>query len=226
MLSIIWNITNLCPWDCDFCVMDAGISCHRPELNVSEKLTAIKHLKDVDCRVDLSGGEVMLNRKEHLPLISALSAAIGKERLGISCSGAYIGKSEAAFLLEHIADIEMTMDAHPKRNFSHRPKGYHATAGKAADLFTAKGVRVGIQTVITRDHLDNPELLDELYKWLCEHRISEWSFADFFNKLRFVVPYISADFPYGIENQFPDDRRADIMLCAYFPEPAAPQVVG
>lgn len=180
MLSIIWNITNRCPWDCCFCVMDAGMDCRRSELTFSEKLTVIEHLKGVDCRVDLSGGEVMLNRKEHLPLISTLSAAIGKERLGISCSGAYISEQEAGFLSKHVADVEMTMDAHPEHDFPRRPKRYHATAGRAVDLLTAKSVSVGLQTVVTRDHLDSLGLLDDLYCWLCEHGVSEWSLLRYF----------------------------------------------
>jgi len=181
MLSIIWNITNRCPWNCDFCVMDADMNRRRDELSCHDKsITAINHLKGVDCRVDLSGGEVMLNRKEHLPLIAALSRAVGKERIGISCSGAYIGESEADFLAENVGDVEMTMDAHPKRNFPRRPAGYHATAAKATDLLTARGVRVGLQTVVTRDHLNNPELLDELHGWLCGHDVSEWSLIRYF----------------------------------------------
>ena len=180
MLSIIWNITNHCPWNCPFCVIDAGIDCQRAELTYSEKLTVIEHLRGIDCRVDLSGGEVMFNRKEHLPLIAYLSCVIGRERLGISCSGSYIGDSEAVFLSRYVANVEMTMDAHPEWDFPHRPRGYHVTAGKAADFLTAEGIRVGMQTVVTRDHMLNPKLFDDLHGWLCEHRISEWSLLRYF----------------------------------------------
>lgn len=205
MLSIIWNVTNCCPWNCGFCVMNAGMDCRRPELTYFEKLTVIEYLKDVDCRIDLFGGEVMLNRKEHLPLISALSAAIEKKRLKISCSGAYIDETEADFLSEYVADVEMTMDAHPDRDFPRRSKGYHATAGKAADLLTAKGVCVGLQTVITRDHFDNPELLGELYGWLCGHYISEWSLLRYFPSGRGV------DFP---ELALTDEENLLLVNCA------------
>lgn len=196
MLSIIWNVTNSCPWNCTFCATGAGMNRQRTELTYQDKLLAIENLNGVDCRVDLSGGEVMLNREEHMPLIAALSAAIGKDRLGISCSGAYIKENEAAFLSKHVEDVEMTMDAHPERDFPHRPKGYHSTAGEAADRLIAKGVRVGLQTVVTRNHCDNPVLLDELHDWLCNHKISEWSLIRYFPAGRGV------DFPkLGLMNE-------------------------
>lgn len=180
MLSIIWNITNRCPWDCVFCVTDAGESCMRPELTYQEKLQVVKNLQGVDCRIDLSGGEVMLNRTDHLPIIEKLSHMFGKERIGISCSGAFINNSEAEFLAKHIADVEMTMDAHPDVDFLRRPKGYHSTAAKAATKLMAKGVVIGFQTVVTRDHLENPTLFSSLHSWLKEHNVPVWSLIRYF----------------------------------------------
>lgn len=179
-LSIIWNVTNRCPWNCAFCVMDAGINCSRTELSMEDKMKAIDHLTGIDCKVDLSGGEVMLNRKDHMPLIKTLSEKVGKKCLGISCSGAFIGTEDAAFLAEYVSDVEMTMDAVPKRCFPNRPEHYHEIAGQAADNLKIAGVKVGLQTVVTRDHLNNPSILDELYTWMREHRIDEWSLIRYF----------------------------------------------
>ncbi len=186
MLSIIWNITNRCPWTCDFCATDAGMDCQRTELTYHDKLLAIENLNGVECRVDLSGGEIMLNRTDHMPLIATLSAAIGKGRLGISCSGAFIEDDEAELLSKYVSEVEMTMDAHPECDFPHRPKGYHTSAGKAVGKLMAKGVRVGLQTVVTRSHYDKPVLLDELHDWLCEHEIFEWSLIRYFSSGRGV----------------------------------------
>jgi MoaA/NifB/PqqE/SkfB family radical SAM enzyme len=74
----------------------------------------------------------------------------------------------------------MTMDAHPTYAFPRRPKQYHKGAANAADRLTAKSVRVGMQTILTRDHWQHPELLDDLYDWLCNHGIAEWSLLRFF----------------------------------------------
>jgi MoaA/NifB/PqqE/SkfB family radical SAM enzyme len=180
MLSIIWNITNRCPWDCNFCVTNAGMNCPRAELSYQEKLQAIDNLKGVDCRVDLSGGEVMLNHDEHLPVIEKLSFTIGKDRVGLSCSGIFIGDKEAEFLAQFVCDVEMTMDAHPDYDFPNRPNGYHIIAGQASNVLMEKGVRVGLQTVITRDHYENPWYLDDLHSWLRTCRIPEWSLLKFY----------------------------------------------
>lgn len=179
-LSIIWNVTNRCPWNCAFCVMDAGINCSRAELSMEDKMKAINHLTGIDCKVDLSGGEVMLNRNDHMPLIKALSKKIGKKHLGISCSGAFIGPQEAVFLAENVSGVEMTMDAVPDRGFTNRPEHYHEIAGQAADHLKRAGVNVGLQTVVTREHLNNPFILDELYAWMHEHQIDEWSLIRYF----------------------------------------------
>ena len=180
MLSVIWNITGRCIWDCAFCVMDAGMGCSRAELSYAEKQTAIEHLRGVDCRVDLSGGEVMLDREGHLPLIAKLSHMLGKDNLGISCSGVNIGEEEAGFLARFVSEVEMTMDARPGCSFPQRPKGYHTVAGKATDLLVANGVRVGLQTVLTRVHYGDPGLLVGLYDWLAAHGVSVWSLLRFF----------------------------------------------
>ena len=129
--KVVWNITPICLWDCDFCVMDSSINCTRKELSYEQKLTAIKNL-DVVQKVDLSGGEVFMNREDHMRIIPIISEMIGKENLGISCSGAYINAEIARKLSQYVSDIELTLDAHPDYNFIHRPKGYHKTAARAS----------------------------------------------------------------------------------------------
>jgi MoaA/NifB/PqqE/SkfB family radical SAM enzyme len=160
--------------------MDASKRGHSHELSFSEKLKVVQELRNVDCRVDLSGGEIMFDRDSHLPLISELSKALGKDRVGISCSGAFINDRVADVLAEYVSDVEMTMDASPNVDFPNRPELYHTTAGKASDLLVSKGVKVGIQTVLTRTHLENPDILSELYIWLREHKVSEWSLRRYF----------------------------------------------
>ena len=179
-LSIIWNITARCPFNCAFCAMDASPRCAKPELSFSQKLRVVENLQGVDCRVDLSGGEVMTNKPDHMAIIRALSQKLGKDCLGISCSGKGIDDSVAAELSFLIGDAEMTMDANPDDHFSRRPKDYHATAANATDIFKRNGIKVGLQTVLTRDHLERPELLDALYHWMREHGVDEWSLLRFF----------------------------------------------
>jgi hypothetical protein len=159
--------------------MDAGPAAKRGEMSLEQKLRTVKELGKANCRVDLSGGEVMLNKRDHLPVIELLSHTLGREKLGLSCSGAFIDDSTARWLSGLVGDVEMTMDAHPGRAFRYRPAAYHLTAAKASVLLKRWGVSVGIQTVVTREHM-RLSLLRELYRWICDNKIDAWSILRFF----------------------------------------------
>jgi MoaA/NifB/PqqE/SkfB family radical SAM enzyme len=178
-ISVIWNITGKCPWTCKFCCMDSGPKNCLPEMSLEEKSHVADQLGSCGYKVDLSGGEVMFNRKDHLPLIERLSANLGRENLGISCSGAYIDNKISRRLARLVSAVEMTMDTHPDRDFPWRPKAYHKTAAKAAALLLAEGIETGLQTVTTIEHKKNG-LLEELYAWICETGINNWSILKFF----------------------------------------------
>jgi len=158
-------------------------------MTLVQKLDVADKLGDIDCRVDLSGGEVMVNPQELFAVLERLSQKLGKERVGVSCSGWGIDEAAAARLAALVGDVEMTMDAHPDYEFSHRPNGYHQTAAEAAILLKRHGVKVGIQTVITREHLKNVTTLVNLYGWLCDNGVDEWSILKFYPSGR------GADFP-------------------------------
>lgn len=177
--TVIWNTTFNCPWDCRFCCVDAGKDM-REEMRFEQKIAVADNLAAMDCRVDLSGGEVMSNAEEHLVVLAHLSAGLGKERVGLSCSGWGIDDAMARRLAGVVGDVEMTMDAHPDVSYVHRPTGYHRMAAHAAQLLKKSDVSVGLQTVVTREHLNDPQILHDLYVWLCENEIDNWSILKFF----------------------------------------------
>jgi MoaA/NifB/PqqE/SkfB family radical SAM enzyme len=186
MRTVIWNLTYNCCWDCKFCCVDAGrgrgTSC---ELTLDEKLAAAESLARIDCRIDLSGGELMMPdlKSDHCKLIGKLSCLMGRDRIGLSCSGANIDDATAEFLAGTVSDVEMTMDSPPGVAYPYRPYGYHQTAGKSADLLKKHGLKVGLQTVVTSKHLKNRDgrtLLHDLYDWMSAHEIDNWSLLKFF----------------------------------------------
>ena len=185
-LSVIWNVTGKCPWTCTFCCMDSGPKNCLPEMTLAEKFRTADQLGEYGCRLDLSGGEVLHNRKDHLPLLERLSANLGRENLGISCSGAYIDNDLARRLAPLVADVEMTMDAHPDHDFSWRPRGYHKTAAQAAAALLDAGIETGLQTVTTTEHKKSG-LLEDLYGWICAAGVSNWSILKFFPSGRGVA---------------------------------------
>ena len=179
-LSVVYNVTARCPWDCGFCVMDAGPGCRRPELSFAEKLRLADNVMETVGSIDLSGGEIMQNREEHLPLIRKLSDSLGRDRVGLSASGAYVDDTVAAELSPLIGHFELTMDAHPDEAYAYRPNGYHRRAAAAVSSLVKHGVSVGAQTVLTREHYQNQSLLPMLFDWLCESGVEKWSLLRFF----------------------------------------------
>jgi MoaA/NifB/PqqE/SkfB family radical SAM enzyme len=124
--------------------------------------------------IDFSGGEPLLDKATHYPLIQRASQALGKVNVGLSCSGAYIHDFDAAFIAEYCGDVELTLDCAPSRPYKYRPPGYHARAHEAAKLLKAHGATVGLQTVATTANT-NPEMWTETYQAVCDAGADEWS---------------------------------------------------
>lgn len=179
-LSVIWNVTYKCPWKCSFCVMDAGCSASKKnELSLEEKLQICRNIDLQNVKVDLSGGEVMLD-KTHFKLIDELSKKLGKDSVGISTSGFRIDMETANYLSTRVSDVEMTMDAVPGVHYVYREDEYHKTAEFAAKNLKAAGVYTGLQTVLTREHKEHPNILVGLRDFMVENKIDEWSLIRFF----------------------------------------------
>lgn len=181
-LSIIYNVTSACPWDCSICCMSAMQKKDSDELSWEEKIAVVDMIAELskirDVRCDISGGELFTDLR-HMELLRRLSDSIGKDKIGISISGAYLNEDMVKELSTIINDVELTMDCAPHLPYPSRPKRYHEVAAKAAILLKEENIKVGIQTVLTRDNC-NVHMMEEQLKWMCEHHIDSWSFIKFF----------------------------------------------
>ena len=180
-LSVIWNVTNKCPWQCKFCIMDAGMDCSKKELVMKEKLKICENIDIKNVRIDFSGGEFMLEKDNHFKLIKVMSQKFGKANIGISTSGYGIGENEAEFLASKVSDVEMTMDAVPGVKYPYRQDEYHRMAGQAVKVLKKHGICVGLQTVLTKEHLRNESLLENLLQWMTDNHVDKWSLIRYFS---------------------------------------------
>lgn len=194
-LSVIYDVTALCPWNCSICCMGASSekSCLQRELSPEQKLDVVHQVQELsqngyDVKIDLSGGEIFTDIPQHKQLIAAFSTALGKDKVGISCSGYHIDKDLARFLGETVADVEMTMDVVPYRQYSLRPDGYSIAAAKAVPLLKAAGCEVGLQTVVSTYNNRYEDALS-VFGWACANQVDNWSI------LRFFASGRGADFP-------------------------------
>lgn len=83
-LSIVYDITKRCPWNCAICCMgassDKAVCGDEPLL--SEKLQMIDNIAQVrrmrDVRIDFSGGEIFTNM-DHVQVIEHAASLLGRE---------------------------------------------------------------------------------------------------------------------------------------------------
>lgn len=192
-LSIIWDMTPICPFHCPICCMGAQIS-HKSsdeELSYGVKYTVVGQIRQLARRlnvsVDLSGGEIMTDPR-NLKIAEELSSIVGKENLGISTSGYHIDEKTALKLSQIAGEVELTMDTPPGVPYRLRPLAYAQTAAHAVPLLKSHGISTGIQTVLARSN-STSENLTALYDWLCENNVDTWSL------LRFYPSGRGADYP-------------------------------
>lgn len=185
-ISIVYDVTAHCPWNCSICCMGAtrDESCRNKELSLEQKLDVARQVKELsengyDVRIDLSGGEIFTDIDSHKKLISALSSSLGKENVGISCSGYKIDQSLADFLGNTVHDVEMTMDVVPFRPYKLRPVGYSVAAAKAVQFLKSSGCAIGIQTVVSKYNCSYNDAL-AIYAWICANNVDNWSILRFF----------------------------------------------
>ena len=194
-LSIIYDVTALCPWNCAICCMGATSdrACLKNELTLEQKLSVAEQVAELrrngyDVRIDLSGGELFTNIPEHTKLLSAFSDVLGRDNVGVSCSGFGIDKKLAEFLGKTVHDVEMTMDVVPYRQYPLRRDGYSLAAARAVPLLKAADCEVGLQTVASTYNNSYADAL-AVFAWACANGVDNWSILRFFPSGR------GADFP-------------------------------
>lgn len=183
-LSVVYDITKSCPWDCSICCMGASSSCEalEGELPHERKLSLMDDLKEVDrtrdVHIDFSGGEIFTNM-DHLLVIERAALLLGKEKVGISTSGFKMTDPLAERLSRSVSDCELTMDTVPGREYPLRPTGYAQAAAHAIPHLRKHGIRTGIQTVLAHANCTE-QILRDLYEYLCEAGVDDWSLLKFY----------------------------------------------
>ncbi len=185
-LSIIYDVTYLCPWNCAICCMGASSdkTCRQNELTLEQKLNVTRQVKELcdngyDVHIDISGGEIFTDIPEHIKLLAAFSSILGKDKVGVSCSGFGIDKKVAEFLGKTVHDVEMTIDVEPSQPYVLRPDGYSIAAAKAVKLLKKAGCNVGIQTVAS-SYNNSYAVAKGVFSWVCTNKVDNWSILRFF----------------------------------------------
>ncbi len=183
-LSVIYDMTKNCPWNCAICCMGATPDRDRcgDELTLGEKMQVVENLAEANqirkVRVDFSGGEIFTD-PDNVRVVEYAAKLLGRENVGISTSGYRLDDAMAKRLSGCISDCEMTMDTVPGTRYPLRPDGYASAAAKAVPFLKKYGITTGIQTVLAHSNC-NAGNLQALYEWLCLHEVDAWSILRFY----------------------------------------------
>lgn len=205
-LSIIYDVTRECPHCCAICANGSKLNADcSNELSLEQKLSLIRQIFELNNygyspRVDMSGGEIFVNKDDHMQVIKLASSLLGKDNVGISTSGYNMTAELAKELAANVGDVELTMDVIPGKKClamdgyrEYRPEGYSVCAEAAIPFLKKEGVKVGVQTVVGR-HNASESNAEELLKCLCDLGVDEWSILQFLPVGRgsaFVESYMS-----------------------------------
>jgi MoaA/NifB/PqqE/SkfB family radical SAM enzyme len=178
----------MCPFSCTFCCVSAihvpglrqlnierdkekSIAAH--ELSFKQKVAIIDQMKPGDFQIDFSGGDVLID-PTNVDLILYASEKCGSSNIGLSIPGTFLSDVIIAQLKGKIHTVEITLDNIPVISDKCRPHRYPQIAEKALKKLVSNGYRVGVQTVLRRDNIDQ-ETLKSLYNLLKYIGVQEWS---------------------------------------------------
>ncbi|MDP2940492.1 MAG: radical SAM protein [Candidatus Omnitrophota bacterium] len=191
-ISVVWNITRLCPFACSFCCVSAvhvknfqQISPNNDdtpvlagELSFRCQVDIVDQMDADDFRIDFSGGDVLINPR-NIDLVLYTSAKFGSDNVSLSIPGTFLTNWVLDRLLGKVSDIEITLDNLPSVKDDSRPLGYPKIATESLKRLVEHGFRVGVQTVLKQENM-NANTLEGLHHLLVNIGVQKWSLLKFF----------------------------------------------
>ncbi len=107
-VRVVWNLTNVCPYNCPFCVASAN---KRIEDNI-DKFAILDSILSVDNKlltIDFSGGDP-LAIKEGVEVIRKASKILGRDKISISSTGLSLSKLSDIDLKSLASGYDITYD--------------------------------------------------------------------------------------------------------------------
>lgn len=164
---IIWNVTNKCYYSCSICCLDANSSVK--DATLEDKLKIIDNLDSTSLRVDISGGEPLMD-DENLLILKKLSKKLGKERISITTTGKGLERVNLSELGEYVSEVGFTYDF-PFEPSPDRPLNYNKHNLKLAKKVVEQGILTMAQTPLLRSNVDS-SLIEKIYLNLREAGVS------------------------------------------------------
>ena len=141
------------------------------ELTLLEKLDVIDNLAGYNARIDISGGDPMV-QAENIEVIRAAAAAFGRENVTMTATGSGLSRWDIESLAPVIGELNFTFDSPAGGATGLRPPTYARTNLKRAREFGEAGVVVRAECPLTTENCDAASL-EQMYRMLTEARIPQ-----------------------------------------------------
>ncbi len=170
----LWQITNVCNYNCSYCIFASGPEKINGELNTDEVKSAIDGLKKRNFRhVKFTGGEPFV-RKD---MADILEYAAGNDFVvDVSTNASLITPEKA----QRISDmglnmIHVSVDGHQRQiHEAVRGEGTYDSTLRGLHNLTEQGVYVRVGTVL---YTQNDSLLEEMVQFCADQGVKEVAFS-------------------------------------------------
>ncbi len=184
-MYVIWNLTRVCPWDCEFCCVSAVHAKDKViakqqkerELSLQQKFEILDMLVGRGWKIDFSGGDPLFYDDDRA-VVRRATEMFPREQLSISGTGLKLN-ADAVALMRKVDSVEFTVDYLSDDEILHRPTGYIRSSIGAIEKLANIGINIAAVTVLYGP-FTSLDRLEEIYNWLCGHNVREWSVLRFY----------------------------------------------
>lgn len=182
----IWNLTNICPWDCKFCCVSAkravpvsrkiGLELPTDELDLTSKMEILHQLVDNGIKIDFSGGDPLYFDDDYAVIGKAVEI-LPRTMINVSTTGIAFDNRKLN-VLSRVGKVELTLDNLDVTDNSYRPKGYNVSSMRVLKKLASAGIRCSAVTILYPLTMSDDNLRS-LYAWLCDNSIPQWDILKF-----------------------------------------------
>ena len=171
----IWNLTNVCPWNCSFCSMSAKGANSQNNINVltlNEKMKVLRILADNNVKIDFSGGDP-LYYPDDFSVVETATKILSPEMIDVSMTGVDFNSSKLA-LIKKVGKVEISIDNPPNATNKYRPKGFNSSVILILERIVKAGIFCSGVTTLYLETASKDNL-KALYNLLCAKKIPKWN---------------------------------------------------
>jgi hypothetical protein len=147
------------------------------ELNFEGKMKVLEILAERNFRIDFSGGDP-LYYDDDFEIVRQAVTLLPPQNISVSMTGSGYIDDERTKILKSVDAIELTLDNVFEYRNPFRPRGYNVSSATMLKKCVDVGINVRAVTTLHQYSIFCQNL-EEVYGWLCDNGVQEWSVIKF-----------------------------------------------